>query len=51
MGQRIADYLATGRPDGLPVPVTPIAPIPFHELRRLDVAATVAYCKLRDLVG
>lgn len=51
MGQWLSDYIATGDRDHLPVPITRLRNIPFHELRRLYVAATVAYYKFRDAVG
>lgn len=49
MGQWMAQYLTTGRIDMLPVPITQIRRIPMHTLRRLYVAAMVAYYKARDL--
>ena len=51
MGEWIAGYLESGKSDALPLPLTKIAPIPFHELRRLYVTATIAYFMLRDAVG
>ncbi|WP_088723221.1 FAD-binding oxidoreductase [Thioclava sp. F42-5] len=51
MGEWLGSYIDTGRREALPLPLTRIAPIPFHELRRLYVAATIAYFKLRDVVG
>lgn len=50
MGEWIADYVRTGDPASLPLPVTAIAPIPLHGLRRLYVSATLAYYKAVDLV-
>lgn len=50
MGEWLADYVATGDRNALPLPVTPVRTIPLHELRELYVAATVAYYKLRDLI-
>ncbi len=41
MGEVIADRIATGSWDGLPMPVSPLAPMPFAPFRRIG-AATVA---------
>lgn len=51
MGEWLSDYIATGDKECLPVPITRLKSIPFHELRRLYVAATVAYYKFRDTFG
>lgn len=48
MGIALAEYCATGRPNALPFPITPIKPIPFHVLQQLYVAATVAWYRLSD---
>jgi glycine/D-amino acid oxidase-like deaminating enzyme len=48
MGIALADYCATGRSEALPFPITPVKPIPFHALRQLYVAATVAWYRLSD---
>jgi glycine/D-amino acid oxidase-like deaminating enzyme len=48
MGMALADYCATGRPEALPFPITPVKPIPFHALQRLYVAATIAWYRLSD---
>ena len=47
-GRWIAEYLLRGDPRALPLPVTPLRTIPLHGLRRLYVAAMLAYYKLRD---
>src|SRR5919205_1127024 len=39
MGMAAADYVATGDADALPLPPTPIRPIPFHGLHRAYVSA------------
>jgi glycine/D-amino acid oxidase-like deaminating enzyme len=50
MGEVIAMRL-TGTPDAaLPVPVTPLRPIPLHALRGLGIAALGAWYRLRDRV-
>ena len=48
LGLRIADYVATGNPDTLPFPVSPIRPIPFHRFRQIGVAATIAWYRSLD---
>lgn len=50
MGEWVRDYIVSGDPRMLPVPVTDISPIPFHALRRLYVAATLTYYKIADAV-
>ena len=41
--KRVVDYLITGEPDMLPLPITPIQSIPFHSFRRVGVAALIAW--------
>lgn len=48
LGPVLADALLTGDYAGLPIPVTRPRPIPFHELRRVYVAAGSAWLRLRD---
>ena len=48
MGRAIADYVATGRPDALPRPLTPIKPLPLHSLRRAYFSAIVAWYRMQD---
>jgi glycine/D-amino acid oxidase-like deaminating enzyme len=48
MGIALAEYCATGRPNALPFPITPVKPIPLHALQQLYVAATVAWYRLSD---
>ena len=48
LGPRIAAYLETRDPAQLPLPLTPIRPIPLHRFRRVGVAATIAWYRLRD---
>ncbi|MGC1270810.1 MAG: hypothetical protein WA842_09480, partial [Croceibacterium sp.] len=45
---RMVDYLVTGDPDALPLPITPIQPIPFHQFRRIGVAALIAWYRMLD---
>jgi len=48
LGPRLADYVATGDREALPLPLTPVTPIPFHRFRRLGVGALVTWYRLRD---
>ncbi|HEV2551231.1 MAG TPA: FAD-binding oxidoreductase [Stellaceae bacterium] len=48
IGKAMADYVASGNADALPLPLTPIAPIPLHFLQRAYVAATIAWYRLTD---
>ncbi|HTS92360.1 MAG TPA: FAD-binding oxidoreductase [Stellaceae bacterium] len=48
MGKAMADYIATGSPAALPLPLSPISPIPFHFLQRAYLAAAVSWYRLRD---
>jgi glycine/D-amino acid oxidase-like deaminating enzyme len=48
LGARIAGYLASGDAAQLPFPVSPIRPIPFHSLRQIGVAATIAWYRALD---
>ena len=50
MGIWISEYLRSGDPGTLPVPLTELREIPFHGLRRLYVSAMIAYYKTRDLL-
>jgi len=47
-GPRMAEAIAGADPRALPIPLTPLAPIPFHGLRRLYVAVTGAWLRMRD---
>ncbi len=48
MGRAIAAYIATGDADTLPLPPTPIAPLPLHALHRLYVSAIIGWYRLSD---
>ncbi len=48
MGIALAECLATDRTDALPVPPSPIEKLPFFGLRRLYLAAVIAWYKMRD---
>lgn len=48
--KRVVDYLASGDPDVLPLPITPIEPIPFHRFRKIGVAAMIAWYRMLDAI-
>jgi glycine/D-amino acid oxidase-like deaminating enzyme len=48
LGPRMAEAIAGADPGALPIPVTAVAPIPFHGLRRLYTGAAGAWLRLRD---
>lgn len=48
LGAPLADYIAGGDPDLLPLPVSPIRPIPLHRFRRVGVAARIAWSRMLD---
>jgi glycine/D-amino acid oxidase-like deaminating enzyme len=50
MSKRMVDYLADGDTAHLPLPITPIRPIPFHQFRRIGVAALIAWYRMLDAV-
>jgi glycine/D-amino acid oxidase-like deaminating enzyme len=47
-GARLAEAIAGAGPTALPIPVTPVAPIPFHSLRRLYAGLAGAWLRVRD---
>src|SRR3990172_7817485 len=49
MGMAIGKHLLQPDRSPLPFPITRIRPIPFHGLKRLYVAAVIAYYRLLDL--
>ena len=48
LGPRLADYMTSGDPDGLPLPISPIKPIPFHAFRQVGIATTIAWYRFLD---
>ncbi len=48
MGQAMADYIATGNPDALPVPLTPVKALPLHTFHRAYLSAIITYYRLQD---
>jgi glycine/D-amino acid oxidase-like deaminating enzyme len=50
VSKRMVEYLATGDADVLPFPITPIRPIPFHQFRKVGVAAMIAWYRMLDAI-
>ncbi|GJD50324.1 Gamma-glutamylputrescine oxidoreductase [Methylobacterium crusticola] len=48
LGRAIAAYVARGDADALPLPLSPIRPLPLHGLHRLYASALVAWYRLSD---
>ncbi|MBI1262151.1 MAG: FAD-dependent oxidoreductase [Rhizobiales bacterium] len=48
LGAPLAEMLTTGNEDVLPIPVSQVAPIPFHALRSIYVAIGSSWLRLRD---
>jgi glycine/D-amino acid oxidase-like deaminating enzyme len=48
MGQRMADYVATGNARALPFPLIPIKPLPFDALHKAYVSAIIAWYRMTD---
>lgn len=48
MGRAMAQYLVSGDPKALPVPLSPIKPFPLYGLRRLYVNAVVTWYRMTD---
>jgi hypothetical protein len=52
LGRLVADLRSgTIAAESSPVPVTPIAPIPLHALRRMGLEAMGAWYRMMDRVG
>jgi glycine/D-amino acid oxidase-like deaminating enzyme len=51
MGQAMAAYVATGNEDALPLPLTPVRPMPFHALSNVVAAAFIAWYRFLDRHG
>lgn len=48
MGQALADYIATGNKEALPVAPSTIKPFPLYGLRRLYVSAVIGWYRMTD---
>ncbi len=51
MGQAIAAYLANGDEGALPLPLTPVRPLPFYGLHNAVAAAFIAWYRFLDRHG
>jgi len=51
LGQAMAEYLATGNPEALPLPLQPVRPLPRHALNQMYFAAAVAWYRFLDRRG
>lgn len=50
LAPRLVDYLASRDPQRIPLPITPIKPIPFHTFRNIGVGAAIAWYRLIDML-
>lgn len=48
LGPKLAEYIASGDASRLPLPISSIRPIPFHDFRQVGVAATIAWYRFLD---
>ncbi len=51
LGPRLADYVVSGDRSALPLPVTPIRPIPLHRFRHIGIGAAIAWYRMIDALG
>lgn len=51
MGQAMAAYVASGNEDALPLPLTPVRPLPLYRLHNVVAAAFIAWYRLLDRHG
>jgi glycine/D-amino acid oxidase-like deaminating enzyme len=51
MGQAMAAYVATGEEAALPLPLTPVRPLPLHGLSKAVAAAFIAWYRFLDRHG
>ena len=51
MGQAMAEYVATGDEGALPLPLTPVRPLPFYGLHNAVAAAFIAWYRFLDRHG
>ena len=50
MSKRVVDYISSGDPAALPLPITPIRPLPFHFFRNVGVAGMIAWYRMLDAI-
>lgn len=48
LGPRLVNYIESGDPEALPLPISPIRTIPFHAFRQIGVAATIGWYRFLD---
>lgn len=48
MGRAMAEYVATGDAEALPLPFSPIKPLPLHALHKLYVSAVITWYRMTD---
>lgn len=48
LGPRLVDYTCDRNPEALPLPLTPIRPIPFHRFRNIGIGAAIAWYRMLD---
>ncbi|ACL57363.1 NAD(P)/FAD-dependent oxidoreductase [Methylobacterium nodulans] len=48
MGRAIAAYMATGDASALPLPFSPVRPLPLHSLHRVYASAVIAWYRITD---
>jgi len=51
MGMALAERVAGGRAEDLPIPVTGIRPMPFHAFWKTGVDLRILYGRIRDRLG
>ena len=51
IGQAMAEYVATGDEGALPLPLTPVRPLPFYGLHNAVAAAFIAWYRFLDRRG
>ena len=48
LGRALAEYVASGNADALPLPLTPVRPLPLHVFNKAYFAAAVAWYRFLD---
>jgi len=51
IGQPLSEYITEGDPNSLPLPITPLKPIPFYAMRRLGIVSLTNWYRFLDLWG
>jgi glycine/D-amino acid oxidase-like deaminating enzyme len=50
LGPRLVDYLTTRDTKTVPLPITPIRPIPLHAFRNVGISAAIAWYRFIDML-